>query len=69
MKHIAVLIIAGGATWDRGTKATAGNGAVVTARPNSLRSCVHLTDDITHPNCAVQATSTLGRRSKGLVLF
>lgn len=42
---------------------------VVTARPNSLRSCVHLTDDITHPNCAVQATSTLGRRSKGLVLF
>lgn len=31
MKHIAVLIIAGGATWDRGTKATAGNGAVVTA--------------------------------------
>jgi len=69
MKHIAVLIIAGGATWDRGTKATAGNGAVVTARPNSLRSCVHLTDDLTHPNCAVSSIRSLSRGSKGLVLF
>ena len=31
----------------------------MTARPNPLRCpAVHPTDDITHPNCAVQATST-----------
>lgn len=42
--------------------------AVVATRPGSLRSCITMTDSITHPNCA-SASVTGVRGSKGMGLF
>ena len=41
---------------------------IVSARPNSLRSCIYMTDSIAQPNCAggITFTSTFSRGGKGM---